>query len=57
MQYFQAKGVEIHIAALPTQEANKSFELVYEIARQLEAFGINRCCPAHPFTLAILSIC
>lgn len=42
LQYFQAKDVECKIISLPTQEANKDFELVYEIARQLEAFGINR---------------
>ena len=27
---------------LPTMEANKDFDLVFEVARQLEAFGINR---------------
>lgn len=34
--------MEVKILALPTREANKDFELVYEIARQLEDFGINR---------------
>ena len=34
--------MEIKILSLPTREANKDFELVYEIARELEEFGINR---------------
>ena len=42
LQYFGHHGVEIKILSLPTREANKDFELVYEIARELEEFGINR---------------
>lgn len=41
-EYFAVNGVEIQMLPLPTREANKDFELVYEIARQLEDFGINR---------------
>ena len=42
LQYFDTKGVEVRILPLPTKEANKDFDLVFEVARQLEAFGINR---------------
>lgn len=42
VQYFYVKGIEAKVIALPTQEANKDFELVYEIAHQLEEFGLNR---------------
>ena len=41
-QYFAAHGVECAILALPTNEANKGFELVFEIARHLEEFKLNR---------------
>ena len=65
-QYFAMHGVECRILPLPTNEANKSFDLVFEIARQLEEFKLNRralhaCCLAvllpamlHS-TLAVLS--
>ncbi len=43
VQYFNVNGVEATIVPLPTMEANKSFDLVYEIARQAEAFKLNRC--------------
>jgi len=42
LQYFAVHGVEIEMLPLPTWEANKDFQLVYEVARQLEDFGINR---------------
>ena len=42
LQFFTHHGVEIKVLSLPTREANKDFELVYEIARELEEFGINR---------------
>ena len=48
LQYFKTKGVEIKMVALPTREANKDFDLVYKIARELEAFGLNRCPPPPP---------
>ncbi len=41
-QYFDAHGVECRILPLPTNEANKSFDLVFEITRQLEEFKLNR---------------
>ena len=41
-QYFAAHGVECAILPLPTNEANKGFELVFEIARHLEEFKLNR---------------
>ena len=31
------------ILTLPTSEPNKSFDLVFKIAEQLDAFGLNRC--------------
>ena len=34
--------MEYEILALPTNEANKSFELVFEVAAALEKFGLNR---------------
>ena len=46
-QYFEVHGVVIKMLPLPTREANKDFEMVYEMARQLEQFGLNRlvdCC-------------
>jgi hypothetical protein len=44
-QYFDAHGVECRILPLPTNEANKSFDLVFEITRQLEEFKLKRCVP------------
>lgn len=38
----QHHGVEYELCALPTNEANKSFELVFQIAERLEAFKLNR---------------
>ena len=43
MQYFDANSVECYILALPTVEANKGFDLVFEVARHLEKFALNRC--------------
>ena len=43
VQYFDANGVEAYILPLPTCEANKSFDLVFEVARHLEIFRLNRC--------------
>ncbi|KAK9832663.1 hypothetical protein WJX81_008668 [Elliptochloris bilobata] len=40
--YFATHGVECRILPLPTNEANKSFDLVFEIARQMEDFKLNR---------------
>jgi 3-dehydroquinate synthase len=40
--YFAHHGMEYEILALPTNEANKSFELVFEVAAALEKFGLNR---------------
>lgn len=45
MQYFSVNGVDAKIVPLPTMEANKSFDLVFEIARQAESFKLNRCSP------------
>jgi hypothetical protein len=42
VQYFSQNGVEFTIIPLPTWEANKTFDLVFEIARQLEDFRVNR---------------
>lgn len=42
VQYFAAHGVECAILPLPTNEANKGFDLVFEIARHLEEFKLNR---------------
>lgn len=42
VQYFETNGVEYKLVVLPTQEANKNFDLVYQIADELESFGINR---------------
>lgn len=33
------------VVSLPTHEANKSFDLVFEIAKQLEHFKLNRWVP------------
>lgn len=41
-QYFTHHGVEFEILALPTNEANKNFDMVFKVADQLEKFGINR---------------
>jgi 3-dehydroquinate synthase len=41
-QYFTHHSFEYEILPLPTNEANKSFELVFEVADALEKFGINR---------------
>ena len=46
-QYFAAHGVECRILPLPTNEANKNFDLVFEIARQLEEFKLNRFVNVH----------
>ncbi len=35
--------MEAYILPLPTCEANKSFDLVFEVARHLEIFRLNRC--------------
>ena len=43
LQYFDAHGVEAYILPLPTNESNKSFDLVFEVARHLESFRLNRC--------------
>lgn len=42
LQYFAHHGIEYEILPLPTNEANKSFELVFEVAAALEKFGLNR---------------
>lgn len=42
MQYFALNGVTAAIVPLPTMEANKDFELVFELARQMEHFKLNR---------------
>ena len=47
VQYFDANSVECYILALPTVEANKGFDLVFEVARHLEKFALNRYSP-HP---------
>lgn len=41
-RYFEHHGFEYKLLALPTNESTKSFDLVFEIAEQLELFGINR---------------
>ncbi|CAL5223885.1 g6478 [Coccomyxa viridis] len=41
-QYFAQNGVTACIVPLPTMEANKDFELVFELARQMEHFKLNR---------------
>ena len=43
VQYFAQNGVTACIVPLPTMEANKDFELVFELARQMEHFKLNRC--------------
>ena len=40
-------GVAAAIVPLPTMEANKDFELVFELARQMEHFKLNRRVAAH----------
>ena len=35
-------GVSATIVPLPTMEANKDFELVFELARRMEEFKLNR---------------
>ena len=42
MQYFSVNGVSATIVPLPTMEANKDFELVFELARRMEEFKLNR---------------
>lgn len=42
VQYFALNGVTAHIVPLPTMEANKDFELVFELVRQMEEFKLNR---------------
>lgn len=42
LQYMQYHGVEYEILALPTNEPNKSFNLVFQLAERLEAFKLNR---------------
>ena len=42
VQYMQYHGVEYEILALPTNEPNKSFNLVFQLAERLEAFKLNR---------------
>ena len=42
VQYFAVNGVTAAIVPLPTMEANKDFELVFELARQMEHFKLNR---------------
>lgn len=41
-RYFEHHGFEYKLLALPTNESTKSFDLVFEIAEELEKFGINR---------------
>lgn len=43
MQFFKFHEVEHEILALPTNEAHKDFDLVFQVADALERFGINRC--------------
>lgn len=40
-------GIAAAIVPLPTMEANKDFELVFELARQMEHFKLNRWVAAH----------
>ena len=35
--------MEHEILSLPTDEAHKDFDLVFQVADALERFGINRC--------------
>ena len=42
VQYFSVNGVSATIVPLPTMEANKDFELVFELARRMEEFKLNR---------------
>ena len=42
VQYFAHHGFEFELLALPTNEGNKSFDIVFKIAEELERFGINR---------------
>lgn len=41
-RYFEHHNIEYKLLSLPTNESTKSFDLVFEIAEQLEQFGINR---------------
>ena len=52
MQYFALNGITAAIVPLPTMEANKDFELVFELARQMEHFKLNRFAPRFPSSLA-----
>ena len=38
----QHHGVDYQVLPLPTNEPNKSFDLVFQVAEQLEKFKINR---------------
>ena len=42
LQYMRHHGVEYELLSLPTNEANKSFDLVFQVAERLEAFKLNR---------------
>lgn len=50
LQYFSVNGIDATMVPLPTMEANKSFDLVYEVARRAEIFKLNRCpfCSSRP---------
>ena len=58
VQYFSVNGVSATIVPLPTMEANKDFELVFELARRMEEFKLNRWvsfCIAGIALMALLS--
>ncbi len=42
LQYMQHHGVDYQVLPLPTNEPNKSFDLVFQVAEELEKFKINR---------------
>jgi hypothetical protein len=42
MQFFEHHGVEVHLMPVPAREENKEFDLVFEIAKALEDFKLNR---------------
>ncbi len=58
VQYFAQNGVTACIVPLPTMEANKDFELVFELARQMEHFKLNRCASviAHMLTALLMHV-
>ena len=66
MQFFVANNIDFRILPLPTNEANKDFDLVFHIAAELEAFHLNRCavpalsrssaCDLRPSILALRAI-